>query len=198
MNDDTSRRYPRELVLGGDTFELRYMAAGDETAVAAFADALPPHDLLFMRRDITQPKVAEAWMRSIDDGSITTLLATRGGRIYGCAAIVRDELSWSPHVGEMRLVIDSGVRGRGLGRALAEECFAVALDIGVEKLVACMTVDQQAAITVFEELGFRPEAMLKEHVRDRDGSKHDVAMLSHDVNRFLARLETFVQGVGPT
>ena len=88
------------------------------------------------------------------------------------------------------------IRGRGpgpRGRAMAEECFAIALGIGVEKLVASMTVDQQAAIAVFEELGFRPEAMLSEHVRDRDGNKHDVALLSHDVNRFLARLETFGQ-----
>lgn len=193
MNDDTSRTYPRTVALGDEEFELRYMAPGDEAAVAAFADALPPHDLLFMRRDITQPKVIAAWMRDIADGNITTLLATRKGRVCGCAAIIRDALSWSPHVGEMRLVLLPGVRGRGLGRALAEECFAVALGLGVEKLVACMTVDQQAAIAVFEELGFRAEAMLSEHVRDRDGKKHDVAMLSHDVNSFLTRLETFVR-----
>lgn len=193
MTADTARSYPRTVTLGGEPFELRFMTQDDELAIAAFADALPPHDLLFMRRDITQPKVIAAWLRSIADGSITTLLATRNGRVCGCAAIIRDELSWSPHVGEMRLVLDPGVRGRGLGRAMAEECFAIALGIGVEKLVASMTVDQQAAIAVFEELGFRPEAMLSEHVRDRDGNKHDVALLSHDVNRFLARLETFGQ-----
>ena len=193
MTADTARSYPRTVTLGGEPFELRFMTQDDELAIAAFADALPPHDLLFMRRDITQPKVIAAWLRSIADGSITTLLATRNGRVCGCAAIIRDELSWSPHVGEMRLVLDPGVRGRGLGRAMAEECFAIALGIGVEKLVASMTVDQQAAIAVFEELGFRPEAMLSEHVRDRDGKTHDVALLSHDVNRFLARLETFGQ-----
>lgn len=191
MNGKTSRTYPRRIELGDDVFELRYMAQDDGAAVAAFADALPPHDLLFMRRDITQPKVIYAWLRGIADGSITTLLATRNGRVCGCAALVQDELSWSPHVGEMRLVLDPGVRGRGLGRTLAEECFAIALGLGIEKLVACMTVDQQAAIAVFEELGFRPEAMLSEHVRDRNGNKHDVAMLSQDVNRFLARLETY-------
>lgn len=191
MNGDTSRRYPRSIELGNDAFELRYMAQGDGAAVAAFADALPPHDLLFMRRDITQPKVISAWLRGIAAGKITTLLATRNGRVSGCVALIRDELSWSPHVGEMRLVLDPAVRGRGLGRALADECFAIALSLGIEKIVAHMTVDQQAAIAVFEELGFRPEAMLSEHVRDRNGTKHDVAILSQDVNRFLARLETF-------
>ena len=191
MNGDTSRRYPRSIELGNDAFELRYMAQGDGAAVAAFADALPPHDLLFMRRDITRPKVISAWLRGIAAGKITTLLATRNGRVSGCVALIRDELSWSPHVGEMRLVLDPAVRGRGLGRALADECFAIALSLGIEKIVAHMTVDQQAAIAVFEELGFRPEAMLSEHVRDRQGVKHDVAILSQDVNRLLARLETF-------
>ena len=191
MNGDTSRGYPRSIELGNDAFELRYMAQGDGAAVAAFANALPPHDLLFMRRDITQPKVISAWLRGIADGKITTLLATRNGRVCGCVALIRDELSWSPHVGEMRLVLDPAVRGRGLGRALADECFAIALGLGIEKIVAHMTVDQQAAIAVFEELGFRPEAMLSEHVRDRQGVKHDVAILSQDVNRLLARLETY-------
>lgn len=194
MTDPAARTYPRTVALGEETFELRYMTADDEPSVAAFAERLPPHDLLFMRRDITQPKVRSAWLRSIEDGSITTLLAFRNGHVCGCAAIIRDPLSWSPHVGEMRLVLDTKVRGLGLGRALAEECFAVALEIGVEKLVAYMTVDQEAAIAVFEELGFRPEAMLSEHVQDRDGNKYDVAVLSHDVNRFLARLETFGTG----
>ena len=191
MNGNTARSYPHKVELGNDTFELRYMAPGDDAAVAAFADALPAHDLLFMRRDITQPKVISAWLGGIADGSITTLLATRNGRVCGCTALIRDELSWSPHVGEMRLVLDPGVRGRGLGRALADECFAIALGLGIEKIVAYMTVDQQAAIAVFEELGFRPEAMLREHVRDRQGTKHDVAILSQDVNRLLARLATF-------
>jgi len=162
--------------------------------VSSFARELPPHDLLFMRRDITAPKVMAAWLQAIDGGAVTTLLATQGGKVRGCAAIIRDEMSWSPHVGEMRIVVDPAMRGKGLGRELAHECFAIAPGLGVEKLVAYMTVDQRAAIAVFEELGFHAEAMLSEHVKDRDGTKHDVVMLSHDVNRFLARLEMFRAG----
>ena len=191
MNENITRKYPRTVSVADQEFEVRYMTAADEAAVSRFARALPPHDLLFMRRDITAPKVMAAWLQSLKDGSITTLLALQGGQVRGCIAIIRDELSWSPHVGEMRIVVDAAMRGKGLGRVLMQECFSIALELGVEKLTAYMTADQAAAIALFEDLGFRAEAMLSEHVQDRDGNKFDVVMLSHDVNKFLARAKIF-------
>ncbi len=191
MNKKVSRDLPRTVTVADDAFEIRYMTAADEAAVSRFARDLPPHDLLFMRRDITEPKVMAAWLKSLEDGSITTLLALRDGDVYGCIAIIRDELSWSPHVGEMRIVVDAAMRGKGIGRVLMHECFSIALGLGVEKLTACMTADQVAAVALFEDLGFHAEAMLSEHVRDREGNKFDMVMLSHDVNKFLARMEIF-------
>ena len=191
MNENITRTYPRILPVADEEFEVRYMTVADEAAVSGFARDLPPHDLLFMRRDITAPKVMAAWLQSLKDGSITTLLALQGGQVRGCIAIIRDELSWSPHVGEMRIVVDAAIRGKGLGRVLMQECFFIALELGVEKLTAYMTADQAAAIALFEDLGFRAEAMLSEHVQDRDGNKFDVVMLSHDVNKFLARVKIF-------
>ncbi len=185
------RTYPRTLQLAGTALEVRYMQPSDEAAVSTFARAQPPHDLLFMRRDITAPKVMAAWLQGLENGSLTTLLAVKDGNVQGCAAIIRDELSWSPHVGEMRILVDRQFRGKGLGHALAQECFAVAFGLGVEKLIAYMTVDQQAAIAVFEELGFHAEALLRDHVQDRNGTRHDVVLLSQDVNKFLTRMEVF-------
>ena len=62
---------------------------------------------------------------------------------------------------------------------------------GAAKLVAYMTPDQRGAITLFEEAGFRAEALLRDHVRDRDGRKHDLVVLSHDVERVRARHAAF-------
>ena len=82
-------------------------------------------------------------------------------------------------------------RGRGLGRTLIQECFAQALELGLKKLVAQMTVDQRPAIALFEELGFRAEALLKDHVNDRDGKLHDIVLLSHDVEKFQAQMAAY-------
>ncbi|HEX3550065.1 MAG TPA: GNAT family N-acetyltransferase [Candidatus Elarobacter sp.] len=183
--------YPCTVDLGGTSFELRFMHAGDEDAVLAFARALPAHDLLFLPRDITQPKVMEAWMHEDARGAMTSLLAAHDGAIVGCATVVRDPLSWSPHVAEVRVVVGVGARGKGLGRLLTERAVALAIASGTEKLVAHMTADQVGAITVFETMGYRAEALLRDHVRDRDGVKHDLVILSHDVEAFRARLEAY-------
>jgi L-amino acid N-acyltransferase YncA len=188
---DPGTRYPLGIDLDGVGFELESMTAADEEAVLEFAKRLPPHDLLFLRRDITHPKVMRAWIREIEEGSIISLLARREGQLVGCSAVVRDELSWSPHVGELRVLVAPGERALGLGRRLIQESFRVALGLGLEKLVAQMTLDQKGAIAVFEELGFRPEALLRDHVRDGDGVKHDITILGHDVERFHAQMEAY-------
>ena len=182
---------PEHLQCDGATLELARLQPGDAQALADFVAQLPPHDLLFLRRDISQPKVIAAWMQAIAEGRLHSLAVREAGVLVGCSAIVVDALSWSRHVGELRVLVAPVWRGRGLGRLLVQQCFAQALDLGLEKLVAQMTVDQVAAIAVFEELGFRAEALLRDHVKDRDGQLHDLALLSHDVAAVQSRLEAY-------
>ena len=186
--------YPKTVKLGALSVTLREMRGADEKDILDFARSLPTHDLLFVRRDITNPKVVAAWVEAIRAGTIWSVLALRGEEIVGCAALIRDPLSWSPHVGEMRVLVAESARAQGLGRILIEECFRKALRLNMKKLVAQMTVDQKGAIAIFEELGFRGEALLKDHVIDRDGRAHDIVILSLDVARAGAQLAAF--GVG--
>lgn len=190
MNDDTMK-LPRSLRLGDCTLELARLQPQDAQALADFAAALPAHDLLFLRRDISHPKVVAAWMQAIAEGRLHSLAVRDSGALVGCSAIVVDNLSWSRHVGELRVLIAPAWRGKGLGRALIQQCFAQALELGLDKLVAQMTVDQVAAIAVFEELGFRAEALLRDHVKDRDGQTHDLVLLSHDVAAVQSRLQAY-------
>lgn len=191
MTDSVQDGGPRTLKLSGGDVLLRPFAAGDEAAVLGFASALPEHDLLFLTRDITQPKVVQAWMRDVEDGTIVSLLALKGPKVVGTTAVVRDALSWSPHVGDIRLLVAPELRGQGLGHILAQEAVATATAMGLEKLTVRMTVDQQAAIAVFESLGFRGEALLRDHVKDRAGKPHDLAILSHNVAEVNARMSAY-------
>ncbi|MDB5092287.1 MAG: acetyltransferase [Candidatus Eremiobacteraeota bacterium] len=191
MNGTEARPYPRTVTVGGADVELRSMRAGDEAAVLAFARELPTHDLLFLPRDITHPKVLDAWVGEIERGAMISLLAVRRNDVVGNATIVRDPLSWSPHVGELRVVVARSVRGNGLGRILTEDASSIAIGLGIEKLVAHMTVDQLGAISVFEGMGYRAEALLRDHVKDRDGRKHDLVILSHDVETVRTRMAAY-------
>ena len=182
---------PRDVACEDRLITLRYMVVEDEAAVLAFAQALPDHDMLFLPRDIAQPKVLSAWVREIGRGTLTTVLALDGDTVVGTAAIVRDPHAWSPHVGELRVVTSASMRGKGLGRAMIETCFAIMLQNGMEKITAQMTLDQTGAIAVFESLGFRSEGLLREQVQDRQGKRHDIVILSHDVAKIMSQMTAY-------
>jgi GNAT superfamily N-acetyltransferase len=191
MSTDDIRCYPRRVATEAGEIEFRLMAQADQAAVLEFAQKLPVHDLLFLPRNISEPKVLAAWIKEIERGAITSLLAVMDGRVVGCGTIVRDPLSWSPHVGEIRMVVATDVRGLGVGRALSQETFALALGAGLEKLMVQMTVDQVGAIAIFEGLGFKAEALLHDHVRDMAGKKHDIVVLGHNVAMVAAQMEAY-------
>lgn len=185
------RAYPRHVKTEAGNIEIRLMSPADEAAVLAFGKDLPTHDLLFLPRNISEPKVLSAWVKEIERGAIQSLLAVKGGKVVGCGTLVRDPHSWSPHVGEIRMVVSQDVRGKGVGKALSQETFALALGAGLEKLSVQMTVDQQAAIALFESLGFKAEALLRDHVRDVGGKTHDIVVLGHNIAQVQAQMEAY-------
>jgi L-amino acid N-acyltransferase YncA len=191
MTVESVRTYPAQHRLGTRDVTLRLMNAGDKPAVLAFARKLPEHDLLFLRRDITKDAALDDWIGEIATGEITTVLAFDGADVVGYATVQRSQLSWTAHVAELRVLVAESMRGHGLGRLLTQEAFANALGLGIEKMVAQMTLDQKGAISTFEGLGFRPEALLRDQVKDRDGNKHDMLVLSHDVARFESQRSAY-------
>jgi hypothetical protein len=105
--------YPRTLDCGGTEIKLALMAPQDDAKVIAFANTLPEDDLLFMRRDIRQPKVVAAWTDLIAQGRLASLLAWSVGEVVGCAALVIDPLSWSPM--SVNCALSSAARCAGSG-----------------------------------------------------------------------------------
>lgn len=185
------RAYPDKRKIGGRDVTLRYMVEGDKQAMLNFARALPEHDLLFLRRDITQPGALDSWIRDINSGLISTVLAIVDSDVVGYGTIHRNDLRWSSHVAELRVMVAEAMRGKGLGQVLTQEAFAIALASGIEKIVAQMTLDQKGAIATFEGIGFRPEALLRDQVKDRDGNKHDLLVLTHEVAKFEAAMSAY-------
>ncbi len=184
--------FPRRVKLSDDSeITLRLLGRLDREAFLKFTTSRPPHDLLFLRTDITNPDVIDGWLDNVDLDRIITIVAERDGAILGYGSLHMNTAPWSQHVGELRVLIDASMRGKGLGRALTEAIFAQALSRGIEKMVAQMTVDQKGAIATFEQLGFKPEALLLDHVKDRDGKKHDLLVYSHDVHGFQAQMDAY-------
>jgi L-amino acid N-acyltransferase YncA len=64
---------------------------------------------------------------------------------------------------------------------LARRAVLEALSLGLEKMVVEVIAVQEPTIAMFRSLGFDPEALLTDHVRDRNGDLRDLMVLSHSV-----------------
>lgn len=188
---DPAAQYPRKIKLGSKAYTLRRMDETDGPLIQQFALQLPKHDLLFMRRDISKKEGVERWIAALKRGAMHTVLCEDDQGLAGYSSIHLTELDWSAHVGELRVQIAERARGGGLGRYLTREAFNLALSLNIEKVAARMTPDQTAARALFQELGFQPEALLKDEVRDPNGEYHDLLIMACDVHTFLAQRHAF-------
>jgi L-amino acid N-acyltransferase YncA len=179
------RSYPRTVTLSDERqVQLRLMRPGvDVYPMHAFACSLPKDDLQFLRVDITRLMVVTLWAQNIKAGRTITVLAEVGGKVVGYASVHNDQVSWQRHLGELRIQVGQAYRGCGLGGLLGKEIFAIALGLGIEKIVAQMTVDQKQAIALVERNGFKHEAVLHGFVIGRDGRKNDLVVMTCDVAR---------------
>lgn len=189
MTTDLAERYPRTVSLPrGPEVEIRLMAVSDRDAVLSFARNLPQEDLLFLRVDLTEPAVVDEWIGNLQAGRSTTLVASDSSGLVGYAAVHRNPAPWTRRVGEIRVNVSPGYRGRGLGRVLTAQIFDVARGLGLAKLVAHMTSDQHGAQAAFRRLGFIPEAVLADYVEDRAGRPRDLVIMTYDIDGHLDRL----------
>jgi RimJ/RimL family protein N-acetyltransferase len=186
--------YPKTVILqGGQRLDLRPMVREDAEELLNFFKRLSPEDSMFLKHDVTNPKVIQEWADTLDYERVIPILAAIGNRIVGDATLHRRTFGWSPHVGEIRIVTDPEFRRLGIGRHLARELFLLAVRLGLEKVLAEMLEDQHGAIAVFEHLGFEREALFKDHVRDRKGRKHNLIVMSHDINVSWRRIEEEIE-----
>lgn len=164
--------------------EIRPLEPGDEAAVDRFLDRIPEGDRTFFKEDVADPEVRAAWFRP----GPAHLLAVDGDSIVGYVTVA-PLASWSRHVGELRVIVDPEHRGRGIGQALTRRAMLEALELGLAKMVIEVRADHQSRIDMFRALGFVPEALLEDHVRDHGGELHDLMVLAHSVEAWNASLE---------
>ena len=147
-------------------------------ALLRFFAGLPEGDLTFIEEEVTDPAVVRSWASGAGGGR--RFVAVDGDEVAGYVA-VRPLPGWSSHVGEVRLVVSPTRRGSGLGRQLARQALVTAVGDGLAKLVVEVVAEQGAALALFTDLGFTGEALLRDHVRDREGTLRDLMVLAHHV-----------------
>lgn len=142
--------------------------------LGSFFARMPESDLTFIKLDVSTESLAalpaapgQRWVDVDDDGTVNAI-----------AALVT-MTGWSDHVAELRLVVDPGTRGRGIGRGLAQHAVAHAVRSGLLKVVVELPAARERITEMFLDLGFTGEALLRDHFRDRDGRLQDLIMLAY-------------------
>ncbi|NKC01711.1 MAG: GNAT family N-acetyltransferase [Pseudomonadales bacterium] len=183
--------FPLEVTLDdGETVEIRVAEKKAAEAILKFATNLDEQDLLFLRVDITEPKVVENWLKNVKKGETLSLLAWRGEDVVGYGTVDRNSARWTHRVGEIRVNVAPELRGQGLGRQLTGKIFDIARRLDLKKLTANMTPDQIGAQAAFTRLGFRPEALLADYIEDRSGETHDLVIMSYDIDGLNGQIDS--------
>lgn len=179
-----NRHFPWTAAVAGRQVTFRLMTPDDREPVLRFVKGLPEEDLFYLINDIRDPAAMNRWIEGIADHTATTVLAEADGELLGYGLLRGGHLKWTRHLAEIRVMTAPEVRGKGLGKLLAKEVFAVAHDAGMWRLIARLTSKQVAARFLFQRLGFHIEAVLADCVIDSEGRTHDMVFMSYDVSGF--------------
>ncbi len=180
-----AEEYPKEVkVKGGSAVVLRPFEKNDSDALFAFFAKLPESSRLYLRDNVTDRAVIERWASELNYEKVFPILAWKGNEVLANASLHKNLGGWMKHVGAIRIVTAPEYQRKGLASILANELFLHALKSGLKKIVAEMMETQQEVKKVFEQLGFVQEAVLRGHVIDQRGVRHDLFVLTKDLEEF--------------
>lgn len=171
--------------------------ASDGGELLRFYQAMPAEDRLVLKDDVTTAAWLDGFLAALRRGQAISVIARVDGEIRGEATLYRTLHGWSRHVGEIRLNVAPALRGQGLGLELARHVVKLAIDHGIDKLVAHMVESQVAARRTFEKLGFHREAELPGHVTDIRGKRRDLLIYANDVSHVWAAMESLLGDFRP-
>lgn len=170
---------------GRHSITLKLMRPQDgpnvEQALLKFTQSLPAGDLVFLRRDITQPDIVREWMDDIVRSRTITVLAEENGQVIGYGNLHFSRQQWTRHIGEIRVLVDAKYRGLGLGERLVDELIKLARERGLLRVVANIAANQPRVRAMFERLDFSAEALLTDWLKDRNQQKHDMVIMSREL-----------------
>ncbi|MGY2084602.1 N-acetyltransferase family protein [Blastococcus sp. SYSU DS0539] len=161
-------------------------------ALLRFFGDLPEGDLTFIKEEVTDPDTVRSWATGDAPGGRWVAVDTGddgSDTVTGYVA-VRPLPGWSDHVGELRLVVAPSSRGSGLGRELARRALVEGVRSGLRKIVVEVVAEQGSALALFSDLGFSGEALLRDHIRDRNGELRDLMVLAHHVSDTWSGMDT--------
>jgi putative acetyltransferase len=158
--------YVRDAEPGDAVAAMTVLAAVAEEDLIATE---PPVDIeqraSAFRGTLAPERPGRSWVVCTDDGEVVGSLGLHETPIDGVLSL--------------GVAIAAGHRGGGGGRMLMERALRWARSApGVHKVELEVWLDNQAAITYYEALGFEREGVRRDHYRRRDGSLRSAVLMA--------------------
>ena len=174
--------YPKNITLKDRTqYVLRPSTKDDMEILWNFFQEIPENDKLFLKDNVAEKDVVEAWCNSLNYESVLPLLALHDGKLAGDATLHTHHQTWIKHIGKIRVTIHPQYRNRGLASMLVKELIEIASKTDLEILDAEFMSEQESAINAFKKLGFKELALMDQYVIDTAGKPHDYIILGYDL-----------------
>jgi L-amino acid N-acyltransferase YncA len=181
--------FPKKLPLkNGQELVLRILTQQDAESIVLFFLSVPEEERNFLRYDITDKEALKGWFGGPNWEEVFPIAAVLEGDIVGIAVLQGYRTPWFAHIGNFWMIVSQEMRGRGLGRILANEMFTLAAELGMEKLSAEVRADHLYAIRIFKQMGYQHEGALTDYIKDQDGQTHDLLIMACNIKEFFRRL----------
>jgi RimJ/RimL family protein N-acetyltransferase len=173
-------KYPKEVQLkSGETIVLNPLQSDEMEKLIGFFQSLPIEEKMYLRSDVSHRENIIKRFGTLNYNIRYPLLATFEEKIIAIGSMYRAEFGWTRNLGEIRVVVSPSFQRKGLCTILVKELFFHA--------------NQSSAITAFEHMGFKKEAVLHKHVSDIKGERHNLVIMSLDIKELWYLMEDFIQ-----
>jgi RimJ/RimL family protein N-acetyltransferase len=122
------------------------------------------------------PQIQEFVRGLIAGGGIQLVAVDDAGNVVGWCDIMRYRTEGFRHCGRLGMGLLPAMRGRGLGRRLAEAAIQAAFAGGMERIELEVFASNESAIALYDRLGFVREG-LKRNARKLDGVYDDSVLM---------------------
>lgn len=181
--------FPKKLPLrNGQDITLRILTQEDAAAIVLFFLSVPEEERNFLRYDVTDMEALKGWFGGPNWEEVFPVAAVLDGDIVAIAVLQGYRTAWFAHIGNFWMIVNQDLRGRGLGRIMANEMFTLAAELGMEKLSAEVRADHLYAIRIFKQMGYQHEGALTDYIKDQDGQTHDLLIMACNIKEFFRRL----------
>jgi RimJ/RimL family protein N-acetyltransferase len=152
--------------------QVRRAAPGDASALVELARAVgaEPEGWLITDGGWRSPSEERRYLRGIRRHSYAAVfVAETADGIVGRLSLAREAHPASEHTADLGLMVAAPYRRRGIGRALMLAAESWAREVGVRKLELHVFPYNEAAIALYESLGYEREGYRRDHYRRADG-----------------------------